>query len=134
MLDKLTEHEARLVDAHVYKAKINGETFGRESKRLAREMNEVRLQLRQAPTDSIDIDGVLGFAKSIIRDPERMWSKARPQDRLRLQKAIYPNGLTFDGELFGIGDPSFIFKYLQDFTAPTEHVVSPTGFEPVSPA
>ena len=50
---------------------------------------------------SMDVDATLRFARSLLCDPARFWEKAAPEHRPRLQDAIYPNGLEYDGGLVG---------------------------------
>ena len=133
-LRELQERENRLVDAHLYQGKIDEETFRRQSQRLRDDMDQIRSQIREARLESMNIDETLRFAKSLLGDPAAFWERAAPEHRPRLQKAIYPNGLGFDGKLVGTAETSLAFSYLKDIQARKEDMASPTGLEPVLPA
>jgi hypothetical protein len=79
----------------------------------------------------MDIDATLLFARSLLGDPEGLWKRANPEQRPRIQRAIYPNGLRYDGELNGTAETSLPFSYLREIQAGKEGMASPTGLEPV---
>lgn len=132
-LHDLEEKEGRLLDAHIYRGKISDDTFARESQRLRDDMDEVKLQVRGSQPESLDIERSLRFARSLLKSPSDFWQRADSRHRPRLQQAIYPNGLHFDGELTGTTDTSLVFSYLNEFKSEKEGVASPTGLEPVLP-
>ena len=75
----------------------------------------------------------LRCARNLLCDPARFWEMAAPEHRPRLQDAIYPNGLEYDGRLLGTAETSLAFSYLRSATGQVEGMVSPTGLEPVLP-
>ena len=51
----------------------------------------------------------------------------------RLQKALFPEGLTFFQETFGTTKTSLIFNLLEAQEVPKANMASPAGFEPALP-
>ncbi len=68
---------------------------------LRADMDQITLQIRETDRASMDVDATLRFARSLLCDPARFWEMAAPEHRPRLQDAIYPNGLEYDGGLVG---------------------------------
>ena len=95
-------------------------------------MDQVRLEMHETKPVSMDIDGTPRFAKSLLGDPAGFW-KGSAEHRLRLQQAIYPNGLHYDGELVGTAKTFLASRYSNDVQSRKEGMASPTGLEPVLP-
>jgi DNA invertase Pin-like site-specific DNA recombinase len=131
--DELAQRESKLIAAHVYDEKIDADTFTRERSRLATERNEIAAQLHRDETTSPDVDQALGFARRLLSDPARFWQEASVEHRPRLQRAIYPNGLRFKGDLIGTKETSLLFAYLPALGTNEARMASPTGIEPVLP-
>ena len=129
--DQLAQRESKLIAAHVYDAKIDREAFDRERGRLSAERNEIEAQLHRQQTATPDIDRAMSFARSLLSDPAEFWLGASAEQRPRLQRAIYPNGLRFKGELIGTEETSLLFAYLPALGTNEARMASPTGFEPV---
>jgi hypothetical protein len=72
----------------------------------------------------MDIDATLLFARSLLGDPEGLWKRANPEQRPRIQRAIYPNGLRYDGELNGTAETSLAFSYSREIQAGKEGMAS----------
>ena len=81
----------------------------------------------------MDVEKVLRCARGLLADPAAFWYRAHPEHRPRVQRAIYPGGLCFDGRLIGTAETSGVFSYSREIQARKEGMASPTGFEPVSP-
>ncbi len=114
--DAVTEQAYRCVvgDLHERKTKVENE--------LAR-VNE----------NSIDVSNVILFSEKVLHHPDVTWEKANLDQKLVLQKAIFPKGLEYDGERFGTAVTSYAFKLLQGFSGGNTKMASPRGFEPLSP-
>jgi hypothetical protein len=53
--------------------------------------------------------------------------------KVKIQRALFPNGVHFDGEAFGTSRTNLIFSELAPICEPLEGMVAHTGFEPVLP-
>ena len=83
--------------------------------------------------EQFDVDAMLNFAKRVLSQPERWWADASPEDKIRLQHALFPKGLLINPTLQFSTDPNShdSMTYLL-FGGGTDDMASPTGFEPVS--
>jgi hypothetical protein len=63
----------------------------------------------------------------MLADLAGFWRTSSLELKQRFQTTVYPTGLPFDGENLGTAETAPIFKYLRDFQAPEEQMVSPRG-------
>jgi site-specific DNA recombinase len=111
--------------------KIDQETYDSTRLRLAGDAESVRSELRGTEMESLVLEGVLAFAEKIILRPTRLWVGSCLEQRQRLQSALFPDGIEFDGEEFGTTTAPLLFKLLTPDPDDTWGLASPTGFEPV---
>jgi hypothetical protein len=101
---------------------------------LSAEVSEVNAALREIENNEEQIEGLLDFAESVLRDPAAMWAKASLDQRQRLQTVLFPDGLTYSHtEGFGTAQAPSFFNVLQAMGEENSSLASPTGFEPVLP-
>ncbi len=110
---------------------LPGQTYQEQFARLNIEANEVRSDLANAEFEQIDLEGVLRFAERIIGNPARLWLESTLDQRQRLQRTLFPDGIEYDGEEFGTASTPLFFCLLASVTDADYHLASPTGFEPV---
>ncbi len=131
-IDDLKEKKNRLVDAFVYRAAINEETYREQMEELEERLTLTDIELQDAKTEELDVEALLQFAHAVLQDAERLWVESPLEHRQRLQEVMFPEGLSYteDGE-FGTAVTCFAFNVLPEDWREIEMVASPTGFEPV---
>ena len=83
--------------------------------------------------EQLDVEAVLNFAQRLLSQPERWWGQASSEDKIRLQRALFPDGLLVDEALqFSTDLTSNESVAYMLFGGRTDDMASPTGFEPVS--
>ena len=60
----------------------------------------------------------------------RLWLEASSEQKQRLQRVLFPKGVTYADGTFQTAETSLIFRLLQVLPAQKVNKVSPTGFEP----
>ena len=65
--------------------------------RLTAEVESVRGELLGTELEAIELERVLDFAERIILRPERLWVESSLDQRQRLQKTLFPNGIDLTG-------------------------------------
>ena len=134
---RMTEIEARkkrLVQAYIYDQAIDRATYDRELAELDEALTFGQLELRDAELEDFDMEAALGFARHLLTRTYKLWDTATSEQKRRLQKLIFPEGVTFDGEALGTQVTSLLFSYLGAIETGREGLVAHTGFEPVLPA
>ncbi len=131
---RLSEERTRkdkLVDA-MLDERIDKATYDEQQIRLDAKIDQLRVELAEQESESLDLEGVLAFAGKIVTRPSRLWLESSLDQRQRLQQVTFPKGLTFLNGEFGTGVTSSFFDVLRDVSSCSEGLASPTGFEPVS--
>ena len=53
----------------------------------------------ESDLDQLDLDAVIKFGMHILSQPERLWQDARPEERVTLQRGLFPEGIVVDPAL-----------------------------------
>lgn len=122
----------RAVDAFLYERSIDRQTYERERDILREQLALAEMELNDAVLEDLDVEGVLGFAEHVLTDAARLWAELNIDGKQELQQALFPEGLSFDGEEFGTAVTSLAFKPFEALGPTETDLASPTGFEPVS--
>jgi hypothetical protein len=65
---------------------------------------DVTSPLHSQPRPDRKTEGLLGFAENVLSDPAGLWARADLDQRQRLQKVLFPAGLSYpQAEGFGTG-------------------------------
>ena len=80
-----------------------------------------------------DVESLLPLAERVLTDPSGLWREASGGARLALQKFLCPEGVPFDGESIGTAATSPLFSRLRSWERAKGEMVTPRGFEPLSP-
>ena len=80
--------------------------------------------------EQFDVEAVLNFAGQLLSQPERWWREASSEDKIRLQRALFPDGLLIDEALQFSTDPNShdSVTYLL-FGGGAHDMASPTGID-----
>ena len=84
--------------------------------------------------DGLDIEAVLNFAEHMIMNAPRLWREADIDQKQRLQKVFFPEGMSFHAGEFGTTATCLFFTDLQAAAFQKSTVASPRGVEPLLPA
>lgn len=131
-LANLEERKERLVEAFVYQQAIDSDTYRKEMDRIREEAIVTELELHENRMDELNVEAVLSFAEHVVLNAGRLWSEYDPRRRRDLQKALFPEGLEFDGEGFGTPITCLFFRDLDASDGEGEDLVRPRGFEPLT--
>ena len=106
---------------------MDAETYQRQRARLRERVAAAEVELSDAVTEHLDVDATLAFAERLMTDAARLWEHAAPEHRLRLQRAYFPQGLTWDpsGKIRTPVTAS-AFSQLRALARPQSRVASPT--------
>jgi len=75
--------------------------------------------------------GLLGFAEYILTNAARLWMEATAEQRPRLQRALFPEGLRLRDGKIGTAVTCMAFTQLGTIEGHDSDVASPTGFADV---
>jgi hypothetical protein len=120
-----------LVDAFVYREAIDQEMYESQLARLNEEIALVEMRKHDSELEALDVEGLLAYAEFLILNARRLWEEARVDQRQRLQRFFFPDGLTFAEGRVGTARTGLFFNELGDDSAPETTLATLTGFEPV---
>jgi site-specific DNA recombinase len=131
-IEELQRRKDELVEAFVHRKTLDAVTYDERVSRENEGLALARLELVQAQTDELDVEVLLDFGENLMMNTAKVWLDLAFEQKLRFQRVLFPDGLTFDGESFGTAVTSPVFSYLRDISTGKVSMASPTGFEPVS--
>jgi hypothetical protein len=79
----------------------------------------------------LDIEAAVEFAKYVVLNAARLWAEAGADQKQRLQKVIFPQGVLFPNGAYRTTATSLIFFELEETSCQKEGLVALTGIEPV---
>jgi site-specific DNA recombinase len=133
-LEDLRGQKDKVVAAFIQRGAIDQKTYEREASRLDQEIALTESDLHDARLEELDVEGMLAFAEYVLTDAARLWLEAPLDQKQRLQKVLFPRGVTYSPTSgFGTAETSVIFRLLRAVPGTESKEVSPTGFEPVLP-
>ncbi len=123
----------RLDDLFIYKESIDLATYERQRDKLREELTLVEMDRHGSKLEEFDVEGVLNFAERVLPRAADLWIQASLDQRQRLQRLFFPEGVAFSGKQFDrTAVTSSLFEYLRPFDGPQENLVDLTGIEPVT--
>ena len=99
----------RLDEAFLFAQSIDIETYDRHKDKLRQELTLLEIDRHE----EFDVEGILAFAERVLPRASDLWVQASLDQRQRLQRLFFPDGVVFDGKRFvrtGVGTPAF--RYL----------------------
>jgi site-specific DNA recombinase len=90
----------RLDEAFLFEKVIDRDTYAERRDEARDRLTLARMELSQATIDDVDVEGALAGATYAIRNAAALWTGAtNPEQRERLQWALFPDGLTWSGSV-----------------------------------
>jgi hypothetical protein len=123
----------RLDDAFIFARAIDLETYERQRDRLREELTLVQIDRHSTQLEELDVEGILAFAERGLPKASDLWVQASLDQRQRLQRIFFPEGVLFDGKRFSrTAVNAAAFSYLRPIQQGDENLVDLTGIEPVT--
>ncbi|HUQ89557.1 MAG TPA: hypothetical protein VM096_18490 [Vicinamibacterales bacterium] len=122
----------RLDQAFLFAESIDIHTYDRHKDRLRQELTLLEIDHHADRLEKFDVEGILAFAERVLPRASDLWVQASLEQRQRLQRLFFPDGVAFDGKQFvRTGVSTDAFNYLTPVLPVENNLASPTGFEPV---
>ena len=115
----------RLDDAFIYKESIDLGTYERQGDRLREELTLVEIDRHGSKVEEFDVEGILNFAERVLPRASDLWIQASLEQRQRLQRLFFPEGVAFSGKAFDrTVVTSSLFEDLRPPDASNENLVA----------
>ena len=109
------------------------ERFQRRLDKLNEQIVLAEMQERDAKLESYDVEAVLNFAEHVILNAARLWIEFSSDQKQRLQKVLFPQGVTFADGIYKTPETCLIFKLLQESEVEKTSLATLPGLEPGLP-
>lgn len=110
-LGTLADHKNKLVDFFIA-CRIDQKTYDQQVARLSVDTEAAEGNLRAASLDQLDVEAVLAFADKLIKQPQKLWRESSLDQKQKLQRVFFPDGVTVTHEGFGTASSSSFFGML----------------------
>lgn len=117
-----------------FNEELTEEEFFEQKHRVNLLINQKKNLLDEKRIEEFDMEAALSHCFDLVRDSGKTWSdlKDTPEYRIRFQKMIFPQNVTFNGKEFGTAKLGLIYEMNQHFRAGSSDLVDPSGFEPLA--
>jgi hypothetical protein len=115
-----------LEEAFLYRKKIDTATYERQRDAIREQVALATIDLDEARHEEADVEGLLGFAEHVLTNAARLWIEATPEQKTRLQRSLFPEGLRLRDGKIGTVVTCMAFTQLQEIEAGKSVVASLT--------
>jgi len=127
-LEELKGTKGRLIDLYV-EGKINEDDYKFKSDSLQINEQSLKAELITSELPRDDFDNCLEYACKWISRVDKFWLESDLNTKQRVQKMIFPKGITYDTDKFRTTEKSCLFTIIGALSAPTIKMVLPGEFE-----
>ena len=112
---------------HIYEQAIDLGTYERQRDRLREELTLIEIDRHGSKLEEFDVEGILNFAERVLPRAADLWIQASLEQRQRLQRLFFPEGVAFGGKAFDrTVVTSSLFEYLRPIEVSNEDLVDQT--------
>lgn len=109
---EIEQRISTLEETYIYEQKIDDDTYKRQSAKLKRQLEAIAAEIEKRGRSDLELEPLLDFAQATLSHLDCMWEQGTAEQKIAIQRAVFPNGLTHDGERFGTVKTSYIFNAL----------------------
>ncbi len=109
------------------------ETYRRKIGEIKGDILTIKLNLSDAKTEIVDIEGCLIYCKYFLSNLAELWAVSDHNLKQRFQTLIlFPEKIYYENKMFRTTATALIFNYLHSKNRLKSYLVPPRGFEPLS--
>jgi hypothetical protein len=121
---------SKLEKAFVYQHAIDASTYKEMRAKLVEDLTLAEMELKDAQAEEIEIEAVLDFAEMLLLNASNLWKAAPPEQKQRLQRVLFPEGVTYSDGKYRTAVTSLLFSGIQMNGRKKEGLVALPGIEP----
>jgi hypothetical protein len=80
--------------------------------RRGAEIQSAERELHEADVEQLDVEAVLVFAEKLVARPRQLWLESSLEQKQKLQRAFFPDGLPYTESGFGTAPSNSFFSLL----------------------
>ncbi|KKQ89244.1 MAG: Site-specific recombinase [Candidatus Curtissbacteria bacterium GW2011_GWC2_38_9] len=128
-IKELEKEQAWLIEKG-QKGVIPDDLLEKQLKDLEQKITLSKFSLTDMHAEEVSIDSLLSYAYAFIRTADLVWYDSLSDARLKYQRLIFPDGVSFDGREFSNQRLALPFNLITDIAAKKSTVVRTRGLEP----
>lgn len=106
--------------------------FKEQDEDIKNQILVLKVQISDGSMEKLDIDTICRFAEHFIHNIAQTWKNADLETKQRLQKIIFPEGVTYHFPSIRTTSLSCLFKVFEDSGGENEHLGWVMGLEPIT--
>ena len=110
---------------------FDDEEFLNQKNYINAKIRQKKNSLEEKQIEEFDMEVALSFCFDFVRDSGKTWKdlESMPEHRLRFQKLIFPENITYDGEKFGTNKLALVYELKDTYEADSSKLVTLRGIE-----
>ena len=128
-IQKLEREEAWIIEK-AKKGVLPDHLVKEQISELEKKITVAKMELTEKHGEELDVDALLSYAESFIRTVDNAWFDAPSEVKIRLQRAIFPEGVSYHYPGYSNSKISPIFEVIRSFATQKYESVTPLGLEP----
>ncbi len=127
----LEDERQRVFDFHRM-GKYTDAEFLEQKENITIKISQRKLLLDEKRIEEFNMDEALDYCFRFVNDTASVWVRLEklPAQRIRFQKTVFPEKVTFDGEKFGNEKMSLVYEINRQSGDDSSNLVTPPGIEP----
>lgn len=131
-LAELKLRKARILDMYI-DGKLTDEEKSMQSERVEKDIVALSVRLDSVKDEALDAETILEFGINMIKDMNKFWRSCSLTGRVRLQQALFPEGICYDFTTgFRTAKISEIYEVIQNYSTENTNLVPRVGIEPTA--
>jgi hypothetical protein len=132
-IEDVQGRKERLDEAFLYEKAIDRPTYEQQRDKLNEQIVLAEMQERETKLEDYDVESVLNFTEHIVLNAARLWVEFSSDQKQRLQKVLFPDGVQFDGRDIKTAATCLLFKLLPKDEEEKLSLATLPGIEPGLP-
>jgi site-specific DNA recombinase len=113
-INRLKRRLIRLDESYACNHSVDRQSYVPLRDKLRNELQSAEMEPRDVHSDDFELEVALGASREVLSRGAELWKASIFAQKTKLQAAIFPDGLSHDGEKFRTATTSFIFKELMN--------------------
>lgn len=99
-ISELRQQLETLDEAFIFRKEVDRISYEPLRNRLREELASAKLALEDATLDDLDVEAAIASSDHVLRNSAVLWQNGNLEQRQKLQSAVFPVGISHDGEEF----------------------------------
>lgn len=122
-----SEGQRRKAQDLLLKGTLSESDYRELSEGFATKIAALRAEMSELQVDLNDVEGCVNHCLRLLSNPCGYWSTTDLDSKQRIQRFVFPQGVTYFGGSFGTAETSILFNVLRAENGEKSNLATPTG-------